>query len=156
MSQSFKYSLMVSGSFAMGIPLRVACSELFVFWSFLYFINNSSRFVSSLSSAGSYVSYIFTSHTLVYVLNFYILIIPYIVLVALWLCSSEIWIWFKLVQFWLLFLFSSLFKAKCRGQQRFWCSAFSLAFSFLVVSVPALESHASLSFINHLFLFVLH
>lgn len=53
--------------------------------------------------------------------------------------------------------FFSLFKGKWdfTGQQSLWCSPSSLAFSFLAVSVPALESYASLSFINHLFIFVL-
>lgn len=53
--------------------------------------------------------------------------------------------------------FFPLFKDKWdfTGQQSLWCSPSSLAFSFLAVSVPALESYASLSFINHLFIFVL-
>lgn len=58
---------------------------------------------------------------------------------------------------WLFVWVFSLFKGKWdfTGQQSLWCSPSSLAFSFLAVSVPALESYASLSFINHLFIFVL-
>lgn len=104
------------------------------------------------------VSHIFTVHSLVYVLYFCILIIIYIILCIMSVHQSN----FNLVQVsaalpWLFGCFFFLFKSKWdfTGQQSLWCSPSSLAFSFLAVSVPALESYASLSFINHLFIFVL-
>lgn len=103
MSQSFKYSLVIFSSLAIGIPQRFSCSELFVFWAFLCFINNFFRLLSSLLWARSCVSFLqSTPWSMYYTFVFWL---QFTLSCALCLWTSWILIWCRSVQFCLGYLF---------------------------------------------------